>query len=96
MIGRQHQEQWIFALGGGSQRRNGDRRRGIATDRFEQNAAFQADLAQLFGHDKAVVFVAYHQRCGQRRYAIQPRQRFLQHALIRDQWQKLLGIKAAR
>ena len=63
VVCRQHQQQGIFPMGGGLQRCYRHRRSGIAADRLQQDRlGLHADLAQLLGHDEAVVFIADQQR----------------------------------
>ena len=63
MVCREHQQQGIIPLGRGLQRCNRHRRGGIAANRLQQDRlGLHADLAQLLGHDEAVVFIADQQR----------------------------------
>ncbi len=100
MIGRQHQQQrvavFVLRIGARDQRGDRDRRRGIAADRFEHDPRLRsADHAQLLGDEEAMVFVGDDQRrgLGQRRDAAP---RGLQHGVIADQRQELLGVGLAR
>ena len=96
VICRQHQEQRIGPVRRGPQRRQSHGRRCVATGRLQHHVALQGvHLAQLLGHQKAVVFVANDQRL-RHRQTCQPRQRGLQHRLLRTQGQKLLGKKLTR
>ena len=64
VVCRQHKEQGIFPMGGGLQRCYRYRRGGIAANRLQQDRLrLHADLAQLLGHDEAVVFIADQQGC---------------------------------
>ena len=59
-------------MGGGLQRCYRHRRGGIAADRLQQDRlGLHADLAQLLGHDEAVVFIADQQGCAEARQALQ-------------------------
>jgi hypothetical protein len=58
VVGGKHQPPGVLAAGGGFQGGNGHRWCGIAAHRFKQNGGrFNADLPQLLGHNKTVVFV---------------------------------------
>ena len=97
MIGRQHQQQRFGIPARGIQCRDGHRRRRVAAGGLQQDAGrFAADLAQLFGHQEAVLLVAHDQRRGQLRHAHQSEQGVLQQGVLGTQGQALLGQLLAR
>ena len=98
MVGRQDQQQGIGAAGGGLQ--GGDRHGGggVAAEGFEEDAGrLHANLAQLLGHDEAVILVADQQGGRQLRQALQPQLGLLQQGVIAlaGQGPVLLGITGA-
>ena len=58
MVGGEDQHQGVVAVMGGLEGRQGDGRGGVAPDRLENNVIRQlVELAELFGHQEAVLFV---------------------------------------
>lgn len=93
MVGRQYQQQ---RLGIGAQGRQRDRRRGVATDRLEDDGLGRdPQLAQLFRDEEAVRFVAHHDGL-RHRDAVETLDGLLQHRAIAHQGQQLLGVQLAR
>ena len=92
VVGRQHQHQRfridaLEVVGGGRHRRSG-----VAADRLEQDAERRdANLAQLLGHHETVVVTADHQGRHHSRPAGHALRGLLQHGLVGDQRQELLG-----
>jgi hypothetical protein len=83
----------------GDSRHRGDRhrRRGVASDRLEQNRLrLGAALEQLLGDQKAMTLVAHYERRAKVSDAGETRQRFLQHRALADQRQELFGVELAR
>ncbi len=98
MIRRQYQHQRIAVrmLARRCQRRQRNRRRGIAPGGLKNNVLRQLiELAELFGNDKAVLFVADNHRAFAL-HAVQTANGGLQHGEIAFQAQKLFWIKHAR
>ena len=94
MIGGQHQQQRIVAVGGRLQSRHGHRRGGVAAERLEDHRlGGPADLAQLFGDHEAMGIVAHHQRRPHAGQPVQAQHRLLQHGLLADQRQQLLRVE---
>ena len=59
MVCCQHQQQWVIAARGGLECGHRYRWGGVAAHRFQKDGVgLDPDLAHLFGHDEAVVFVA--------------------------------------
>ncbi|CNT72137.1 Uncharacterised protein [Salmonella enterica subsp. enterica serovar Bovismorbificans] len=98
MIRRQYQHQRIAVrmLARRCQRRQRNRRRGIAPGGLKNNVLRQLiELAELFGNDKTVLFVADNHRAFAL-HAVQTANGGLQHGEIAFQAQKLFWIKHAR
>ncbi|MNG13604.1 hypothetical protein D3C84_972920 [compost metagenome] len=63
VVGRQDQHQFVTTFVDQHHRGQGHGRRGVAAERFHQDAlGFQLTVAQLLVDDEAVVFVADHDR----------------------------------
>jgi hypothetical protein len=96
MVGRQHQQQRVAACRHRLQRRGGDRRRGVASDRLQQDRGFDTSstrscsaarkrwlsLATTIGGNEASGAIRF-PGC-------------LQHGVVADERQELLGIHLAR
>ena len=98
VVGGQHQQQRVLAMGRGLQGRDRHGRRGVAAHRFQQDPGrLHTDLAHLLGHDEAVLLVADQQRCPQAVQALQPLLGLLQQGLvaIAGQGPVLLGVGGA-
>ena len=97
VIGGKNQHGRLRVIGQQVQRRNGDRRRGIARHRFQQDATMRhPDLLELLTDHETMVLAAN----GDRRLHIRQRVR-AQHGLlvqrtITDQRQELLGLVLSR
>ena len=108
VIGGQHEQDGVrcmtaalaFALAGTVERherrhRNGGR--GIAADGLEDDRLRRrAELQHLLGHDEAMALVADDDGRREIRQAGDALHRLLQHRLLADQWQQLLGVQLAR
>ena len=96
VIGRRDQHQGFAVLRREHQRGNCRCRRGVAPDRLQHDARWRrADFAHLFGQDEAVALVAEQKRRREAR-AGEAHCRILQHGVVADQAQQLLGIIGAR
>jgi hypothetical protein len=97
MVRRQHQQDRVLGLGKRLARRQRDGRRSVAPHRLQQDAGlFHAQLAQLLGHQEAMLLIADQLR--QRDVgAFQPRDGLLQHRQVCvGQAQELLGVQLPR
>ena len=85
------------SLSASAKRRDAGGGCGVAADRLEQQGPRRrADLAQLLGDDKAMLFIGDEQRRGKAVAIGDAAQGLLQQAVVAEQTQQLLGIKGAR
>jgi len=96
VIGWQHEHDRIRAAVEEPQGGCGQRRSGIAAQRFENDALSGVTLsAQLFGHHEAVVFVADDENGGKLVRLTGAHGRGLQHGVVPVERQELFGVVAA-
>ena len=70
---------------------------GVAPDRFQQDCMWlNAGAAHLLGHHEAMPFIAYHQGRSHAFQTSHAQRGVLQHGVLTDQRQKLLGIGFTR
>jgi hypothetical protein len=72
------------------------RRRRVARGRLEQDVGLQPDFEELFGDQKAVVFVGHGDGPAESDQPIEPFQRILEQREIIDQAEKLLRVMRSR
>ena len=102
LVRRRHHQHRILTALERLQRRQRQRRRGVAPGRLQHHRrGHLAHLAQLVQRQEAVLLVAHHQRCGRRdvrrRQPRQAQRRFLEQAAVAvAQHQELLRIARAR
>lgn len=90
VVGSQHQQNRVGAIGGRFQRGQGDGWRSVASQRLENDAtAAHLRHTQLLGDDEAVVFVADHY-CRRVLQTLEPSQRALKHGSL------ILAIKGKK
>ena len=92
VIGRHDDQHRIRIAAGRPQGRQRQRRRGIASERLENDRGPLAEQANLFGNDEAMLFIANDQRLKKSGNPVNTSHRRLQHGLLADQRQQLLGI----
>jgi hypothetical protein len=92
MVGRHDNQRRIFSFPCCPKRSQGQRRRRIASKRFEQNPALLTQQANLLGHHKTMLLVANKYRTSDIRETIHSLDSFLQHRIIADKRQELLRV----
>ena len=92
LVGRRHHEDGVRAILPRRQCRQGQRRRGIAANWFEQESSIvDTCFAQLLLGEKTVFFVANYIRAAGPRHALQTPGGLLEEAVVAGQAEKLLG-----
>ena len=96
MVGGEDQHQRVVAVAGGLEGRESNGRGGVAPDRLKNNVVRQlVELAQLFGHQEAVLFVTDDHRFMDFK-ARESGDGFLQHGVLPEQAEELFRVKLAR
>ena len=97
MVRRQQQHHRLGIALEQRQRGNGSGRRGIAANRFKEDAERRnTDFAHLLGDQKTVIVVAHDQRLPDLRQPRQTPHGFLHHGQVRGQRQQLFRQSLAR
>ncbi|SLU07013.1 Uncharacterised protein [Klebsiella quasipneumoniae] len=96
MVGGENQHQRVVTVTGGLKGRQSNGRGGVAPDRLKNNVVGQlVELAQLFGHQEAVLFVTDDHRFMDFK-ARESGDGFLQHGVLPVQPEELFRVKLAR